>query len=245
MAEDVMDNRVPVSCGGKNPLLINPHDLGDTQTRPTLFLVRHAESTGNQGARLQGSRIGGTLSDRGHKQSEATAKYLLDTFNELRCGKLQLVSSPSSRALQTAQQIADRLHCDTHLEGGLAELDFGEWSGKLVAQLENDPVYLRWKADPWSHAPPGGESLREVQKRVCRTVSELIIRAAGLGECLIVVTHFFPLLALFDVLTPGRQVRCDNASVSRVEAKDAGWLVTHANEVGHLREFAPTPVRYV
>jgi probable phosphoglycerate mutase len=240
-----MDNRVPVSCDGKNSLIIDPRDLGDTRTRPTLFLVRHAESTGNRGARLQGSRIGGALSDRGHKQSEATATYLFDSIHELRSGKARLISSPSSRALQTAQQIANRLHCETYVESGLAELDFGEWSGNLVAQLENDPVYLRWKADPWSHAPPGGESLREVQKRVCRTVSDLIIRAAGLDERLVVVTHFFPLLALFDVFTPDRQVRCDNASVSRVEAKDAGWLVTHINEVGHLREFAPTPVRYV
>lgn len=240
-----MDNGVRNFSGSTSALIIDPQDLGNAQTRPTLFLVRHAESTGNLGARLQGSRIGGALSGRGVKQSEATAKYLVDTFAELRCGKARLASSPSSRALQTAEPIAARLGCETHADAGLAELDFGEWSGHLVEQLENDEVYQRWKSDPWSHAAPGGESLHDVQKRVCRTVSQLLLRAADSGESLVVVTHFFPLLAVFDILIPGRQVRSDNASISRIESRGAAWTATHTNEVCHLREFAPTPVRYV
>lgn len=240
-----MDTNIPVSYDTNSSLIIRPHDLGSAQTRPTLFFARHAESTGNLRARLQGSRIGGTLSDRGQKQSEATAQHLFESFDELRRGNVRLVSSPSSRALQTATPIADRLGCETHVEAGLAELDFGEWSGKFVEHLEDDHAYRRWKADPWSQAPSGGECLYDVQKRVCRTVSQLITSAAAFGESLVVVTHFFPLLALFDVLASGQRIRCDNASISRFVPKDAGWTATHTNEVGHLNEIAPTPVQYV
>jgi alpha-ribazole phosphatase len=240
-----MDARIPVSHKPSGLLITNPCDFGNAQTRPKIFLVRHAESTGNQRRRLQGSRIGGSLSDLGRRQSDATAAYLFDTFEELQRSNVRLVSSPSSRALQTARPIADRLNCDVLVEVGLAELDFGEWSGTLVERLENDRAYQHWKGDPWSNAPPGGESLYDLQKRVCRTLSQLIISAAAGGESLVAVTHFFPLLVLFDVLLNGEQVRCDNASISRFEPSEVGWTPTHVNAVGHLSEVAPTAVRYV
>ena len=88
-----MDTNIPVSYDTNSSLIIRPHDLGSAQTRPTLFFARHAESTGNLRARLQGSRIGGTLSDRGQKQSEATAQHLFESFDELRRGNVRLVSS--------------------------------------------------------------------------------------------------------------------------------------------------------
>ena len=113
-----------------------------------------------------------------------------------------------------------------------------------VSHLEGDRGYQNWKADPWFNAPPGGEFLFEVRTRVCQTVSQLISSAATVGQAL-VVTHFFPLLVLFDVLAAGKQVRCDNASISRFELQGVRWVATHKNEVADLAEVAPTPVRYV
>jgi broad specificity phosphatase PhoE len=213
---------------------------------PMLFLVRHGESTGNQQAMLQGSRIGGALSKCGHKQSAATAGYLFYTFEELQHGNVCLVASPSTRALETATPIAARLNCEIRLDNGLAELNFGDWSGTPVAQLEDDPRYQQWKADPWLNAPPAGESLIEVRARVCETVARLLTSACANHQPLVLVTHFFPLIALFEILIPqGKQVRCDNASISRFELRCSEWMPTHINEVDHLTEVPPTPVRYV
>lgn len=52
---------------------LSPGNVASAPGRPTFFLVRHGESTGNQQGCLQGSRIGGALSERGQKQSAATA----------------------------------------------------------------------------------------------------------------------------------------------------------------------------
>src|SRR5690242_1116953 len=78
-----------------NRAKLNPTQADPATRRPTFFLVRHAESTGNLQACLQGSRIGGSLSERGRKQSTATAMYLFNAFEELRQGNVRLVSSPS------------------------------------------------------------------------------------------------------------------------------------------------------
>jgi probable phosphoglycerate mutase len=209
------------------------------------FLVRHGESTGNKDACLQGSRIGGALTERGRKQAAATAMYLFDAFEELRKGGVRIVSSPSTRALQSAAPIASRLNGEVQVDNGLSELDFGDWSGVAVAQLENDCAYRQWKADPWRNAPPGGETLVTVRTRAWHAVSHLVSTALAAAEPIILVTHFFPLIGLFEILVPGQQVRCDNCSISRFELGDLGWNPTHINEVGHLAEIAPTPVRYV
>ncbi len=212
---------------------------------PMLFLVRHGEFTGNQQACLQGSRIGGALSDRGHEQAVAAASYLFHTFEELQRGNVRLVSSPSTRALQTAAPIADRLSCKIEMDDGLAELDFGDWSGVSVGQLESDPRYQQWKVNPSVNSPPGGDSLIQVRSRVWQTVSRLVATAGGAHEPVVLVTHFFPLIALFEILVPGVSIRCDNASISRFELRDAEWTPTHINEIRHLGRVAPTPVRYV
>jgi len=227
-----------------NRAKLNPTQADPATRRPTFFLVRHAESTGNLQACLQGSRIGGSLSERGRKQSTATAMYLFNAFEELRQGNVRLVSSPSTRALETATPIAEKLNCEIQLDRGLAELDFGDWSGTPVALLEGDRGYQLWKADPWFNAPPDGESLFQVRTRVFRAMSQLIAGAAE-GDPLVMVTHFFPLMVLFEILAPGKEVRCDNGSISRFELQDRGWTTTGINQVSHLAEVAPVPVRYV
>ena len=210
---------------------------------PKVFLVRHGESTGNQHARLQGSRIGGALSELGRKQSVATASYLFDSFEELQHGNVRLISSPSTRALETAVPIAERLRCEIEIDNDLSEVDFGDWSGVSVSQLETDPSYQAWKVDPWVNSPPGGESLVAVRSRIWRAVSK---RAAIADvQPVILVTHFFPLMALFSVLVPGNSLRSDNASISRFQLIEGQWTPTHINDIRHLCEVAPTAVRYV
>lgn len=229
----------------KSQVNATPRDIGISNWVPVLFLVRHAESTGNQQACLQGSRIGGTLSELGRKQSLATATYLFDAFEELQHGNVRLVSSPSTRALQTASPIADRLRCEIERDSALSELDFGEWSGISVARLEGDRRYQLWKTDPWLNSPPGGETLVQVRSRTWQAVLRLVTIADAAHQPLVLITHFFPLMALFDILVPGSLLRCENASISRFELKDAGWRVSHINEISHLNAVAPTPVRYV
>ena len=98
---------------------------------------------------------------------------------------------------------------------------------------------------PVGQFPTGGESLLQVRSRVWQTVSQLAAIASGTHQPFVLVTHFFPLMALFEILVPGESIRCDNASVSRFEQRDAEWTPTHVNEIRHLSRVSPTPVRYV
>jgi broad specificity phosphatase PhoE len=220
-------------------------DLGTKNVVPTVFFVRHGESTGNQQACLQGSRIGGGLSERGREQSAATASCLYDEFVELQRGNVRLVSSPSTRALETAAPIAEKLRCEIEIDDDLSEVDFGDWSGVSVSQLECQPSYQLWKVDPWGNSPPGGESLVEVRSRAWQGVTRLVASVDAAHQPLVLITHFFPLMALFEILVRNKSLRCDNASISRFEMRGSEWKATHINDVRHLNEVAPTPVRYV
>lgn len=210
-----------------------------------LFFIRHAESTGNQQRRLLGSRIHGALTQRGLAQSRRTAGYLFEAFDELRSGKVLLASSPIGRALDTARSISERLGCPLSTYEDLAELDFGEWSGRVYADLDTDAFYQAWSKDKWLRLPPGGESLFEVRTRMCQAVSSLISQAALNETPLVVVTHFFPLIAVLDALMPGHCVRPDNSSVTCLEFTSGQWRPIAVNHTAHLGGDAPTPVAYV
>ena len=129
---------------------------------------------------------------------------------------MRLLSIPSVRAVETATAIANQLNCKIEVDDGFSELDFGDWSGIPVAQLEEDSRYQRWKEDPWLNAPPRGESLTAMRLRLFQSVSKLTTSMAAAGQPLILVIHFFPLLVLFRILAVGKEVRCDNASISRL-----------------------------
>ncbi len=210
-----------------------------------LYFVRHAESTGNQERRLQGSRIHGALTPRGCLQSKGTAEYLFDNFADLRAGGVSMVSSPVGRALETARPIGERLGCTLSTEPELAELDFGDWSGQFFADLEGDSGYREWMQDQWFHSPPAGESLFEVRSRVCQAVASLLSRAIAGDTSPMIVTHFFPLMAIFDTLMPGEIIRPDNSSITCVEFEPGRWRPILVNYTAHLGDDGPTPVGYV
>jgi broad specificity phosphatase PhoE len=228
------------------PWLPAPSQEGEIRSSPPqLIFVRHAESTGNVEKRLQGARIGGALTKRGHAQSNLTAAHLFDAFEELRGGNAILVSSPGNRAVETAKAIGDRLGCPVRTHDGLAEIDFGEWTGRYFADLESDSDYVAWMKDKWFHVPPGGESLFEVRSRVFEALSWLLSIALARRRPLVVVTHFFPLMACFTALTPGTASHSDNSSITRFELDGDGWKSTHTNFVRHLGGEAAAPVAYV
>ena len=57
----------------------------------------------------------------------------------------------------------------------LRELHFGDWEGQLWADIENnDPeTFHRWMETWKNDAPPGGETLLELEDRVRQWCSEL------------------------------------------------------------------------
>src|SRR5439155_1311604 len=75
---------------------------------------------------------------------------------------------PEGRAWDTAAAIAQNRSLLVRPEPRLRELHFGAWEGLNYAQIQQaDPTALAaWEANPEQVAPPGGETLADLQARV-------------------------------------------------------------------------------
>ncbi len=85
----------------------------------------------------------------------------------------------------------------------------------------------------------------EVRTRACEALCALLREASAADAAVVVVTHFFPLMALFDVLVPGTGTRPDNSSISCFEHSGGRWQASMINCTAHLGEHGAKPVAYV
>jgi broad specificity phosphatase PhoE len=141
-----------------------------------------------------------------------------------------LVTSPLRRARDTAAALGDAV-----VDDRWAEVDYGDLDGRPVADVWR-PLWDRWRADP-EFAPPGGESLAAVGRRVRRACEEVAERAAE-GD-VVVFSHVSPIKATVAwALGAGDETAwrmfVDLASVSRVAFRHNGPVLHSFNEVHHL-----------
>ena len=164
-------------------------DLGD----PTRLLVlRHGATTHTVEKRFSGS--GGDdpgLSGLGRVQVERAAELLsADLPIDV------VLSSPLRRARETADAVAHRLgRLVVKVDDDLREAAFGEWDGLTFDEVRGGwPTELEaWLGDP-SVAPPGGEPLDDVARRVRSLHARLLARYAG--QTVLLVTHVTPVKLL-------------------------------------------------
>lgn len=105
----------------------------------------------------------------------------LDKARELtiRPGPEHVVIAPTEAARQTAEALG--LAAD--VEAVLADMDWGPWRGRSLAELQEEAV-MAWLRDPASGAPDG-ETFAQVVARVAGWMDRL---AAGEGRVL-AITH--------------------------------------------------------
>ncbi len=151
-------------------------------TTTTIWLVRHGETDWNTGSRVQGT-TDIPLNSTGLTQARLVANRLA-TFS-----LDAILSSPLSRAMQTATPLAEQLGFPVHPVPGLAERDFGSFQGKTPDQVaEEDPSgYQRWQTRDPNFIPSGGESLVQFRDRVAQALDAVI--QARLGQTIAVFTH--------------------------------------------------------
>jgi uncharacterized phosphatase len=151
------------------------------------FLVRHGETEWNRLRKIQGiSDI--PLNDTGRAQAAALGDILAKHRFDL------LVSSPLSRALETAQILAKKLTMPAPLViSDLIERNYGQAEGSTGAEL--DKVY------PSGTEIPGREDRADVTKRVVRTLHDLAIRHPEAD--ILAVAHGAVIRAIVDYAAPG------------------------------------------
>lgn len=190
----------------------------------TLFLIRHGQTAWNTERRFLG-RTDIPLDETGHAQAAALAASL-GTFD-------QVWSSPSARAMQTAERLGPpRAH------PGLLEMDMGALEGlDGPAFARNYPDLLDgWRTDPSRIVIPGGETLAEVQTRIHGAWQEITAHPA---ERVAVVTHQLALASLLCTLAgrPLHEFRTYthlNTAYSVLKVMDGAPVIEAVNQAPHL-----------
>ncbi|MER7201686.1 phosphoglycerate mutase [Streptomyces sp. CB01635] len=134
---------------------------------PTLILVRHGRSTANTAGLLAGWTPGVSLDERGAAQAAALPGRLAAV------PLAEIVTSPLQRCQETlAPLLAARPELTPHAEDRIGECHYGDWSGRKLAELVDDPLMEVVQQHPSAAAFPGGESMRAMQHRAAEAVRE-------------------------------------------------------------------------
>lgn len=161
----------------------------------TLYLVRHGQTTFNLEKRLQG-RQDSPLTPLGIEQAKALGLQLAD-IPFVAC-----YSSPQSRALITAQLILTNHTCPIYQETGLCEMSFGDFDGRLIADVCQHHQYQLLHNDflHYTAIDNHGESAQVFYERVKHTFNK-ITKQHPTGDVL-VVSHGM-VLTLYTALCKG------------------------------------------
>ena len=139
---------------------------------PTIYYIRHGETSWNAEGRLQGTRDV-PLNELGHRQAQNAGRVLADLL--ARDGRdkasLPFVASPLIRARATMELVRGELNLprgDYALDDRLREIAYGVWEGSTLAEMQAaDPgLYARRLTAKWTLAPEGGETYAQVQVRM-------------------------------------------------------------------------------
>lgn len=131
-----------------------------------MHLVRHAAFDG-VGRTLTGRTPGVSLNDAGRAQAHALADALAGE------SIAAVYSSPLERAIETAAIIADAHGLTHHACDAFAELDFGDWTGQRVEDLESHSAWRDFNTLRSLTRIPGGELMLETQARAAAGLLEV------------------------------------------------------------------------
>ncbi|MEY8037941.1 histidine phosphatase family protein [Saccharopolyspora cebuensis] len=132
----------------------------------TLILVRHARSAANGAGTLAGRTPGVGLDETGRGQAAGLPERLSGL------GVRRVVVSPLQRCQETAAGVAAAHGLEPVEEPGLAEVDYGDWTGRRIADLTEEPLWKVVQQHPSAAVFPGGEGLAQMQARAVAALRE-------------------------------------------------------------------------
>lgn len=125
-----------------------------------VILVRHGRTAWHAEGRYAGT-ADVPLDDVGQEQAKRVARRFKGQKIEA------IYSSPLSRCLDLAKDVAEIAGLEVKVDERLREIDLGRWDGELLQSIvQKDGEMLRqWIENPVSTTIPGGEPLIAVQDR--------------------------------------------------------------------------------
>ncbi|MFC7327245.1 MSMEG_4193 family putative phosphomutase [Marinactinospora rubrisoli] len=200
----------------------------------TLLLVRHG-LTPLTGGSLAGRTPGVHLDDRGRAQAAAVARRLapLDLA--------AIVTSPLERCRETAEAIAGA-NPDAPapvIDDRFSECDYGEWTGRTLKELAEEPMWRVVQQHPSAARFPGGEGLAETAHRAVGAVRDWNTRLlAGHAQPVYLVCSHGDVIkaivadALGLHLDQFQRVTADPCSVTAIRYTETRPFVLRSNDVG-------------
>ena len=201
----------------------------------TVLLLRHGRSTSNTAHVLAGRTEGVDLDDRGREQAAELVGLLAPL--PIRA----LVRSPLLRCRRTLEPLAEAMNLEPVVDERLAEVDYGQWTGRTIGELAKEPLWAVVQAHPSAAVFPGGEGLAQVQARAVAAVRHHDRRLAEQhdGDTLwVACTHGDVIKAvLADALgmhlDSFQRITADPASMSVIRYTPLRPFVLHVNHTGN------------
>ncbi|MFO7819224.1 MAG: alpha-ribazole phosphatase [Halanaerobacter sp.] len=199
-----------------------------------LILVRHGETNWNKESRFQGNKDI-ALNQKGERQAHKLAERLAKEEIDV------IYSSDLDRAYKTAQIIAAKHNLAVQTRSNLQEIDFGVWEGLTYQEInEQYPnEFESWQKNPKVNNPEGGESLKDIEARVCKALTEIleehegktILIAAHGGVNRVVISNFLDM-----PLDRCWRLSQDNTAVNIINFYRSQIILDIFNSTFHLRE---------
>lgn len=189
-----------------------------------IYLVRHGETDWNRARRIQG-RTDVPLNDTGREQARRTAELLARRSWDA------VLTSPLSRARETAQIIAERLGLGEPAEvPALVERNYGAAEGLNFAQI--DARY------PEGTEVPGRESRTAVAERVMPELRR--IAEEHLGGALVIVSHGGAIRAVLSEVDPAWSTdRITNGSIHSFRFEDGSLRLIAFDDPMEIESIEP------
>lgn len=200
----------------------------------TVILLRHGRSTSNTAHTLAGRSEGVELDEKGAAQAAALVERLEGLPIKA------LVRSPLLRCRLTLEPLAAAIGVSPVVDDRLVEVDYGQWTGRKLAELITEPLWTVVQQQPSAAVFPGGEGLAQVQARAVAAVREHDRRLAaehGADALWVACTHGDVIKAvLADALGTHldsfQRITADPASMSVVRYTELRPFVLHVNHTG-------------
>ncbi|WKD57295.1 Phosphoserine phosphatase 1 [Corynebacterium capitovis DSM 44611] len=223
----------PGVVGAQAHVVASPRHWAEHDGPLTRFiLLRHGQTEHSAGRKYSGASSDPQLTDDGSAQA-ARAAAAITALGEVDV----ILTSPLSRARATARICADTLGADVVEDEGFREVDFGAFEGLTRDEARGafPEEFAAWQAST-SVAPPSGESLAQLHRRVAR--ARLKAQKRFEGKTVLVVTHMAPIKSMIrQGLGAGAEafnhIFLDLASISVVEFYGDFGVVRCVNDTSH------------
>jgi probable phosphoglycerate mutase len=155
---------------------------------------------------------------------------------------VDIYSSPLDRALETAAALAADRGLSVHQDGGLSEVDYGEWSGQEFKHLRKTDLWKRVQTRPADARFPEGEAVREAQARIVGSLET--IANGHPKDCVAVFSHSdmikFAVAHLVGIhLDLFQRLVISPVSVTAIVLGGRAPALVHLNETGGLQDLVP------